>query len=95
MNEDRWLTEDVPMLEAIAELEEVATLHRWLADLVRATGFEETTVKESLRRLEADEYVTFKTMTGAGNDILDVFNVRLLRRGRRAVGQLRTEAESP
>ena len=94
MTEDRWLTEDVPMLAAIAELEEVATLHRWLADLVRATGFEETTVKGSLRRLE-DEYVAFKTMTGADNEILDVFNVRLLPRGRRALDQVRTDAESP
>lgn len=73
--EDLWLSRDLPMLEAVAELEEEGQGHRWLGPLVEKAGFDEATVKRSLNRL-AGECLTFKPIRGDG-DLLELVEQRM------------------
>ncbi len=83
---DRWLSQDLPMLEAIGKLEDDEDRHFGIHDLMNETGFDERTVKGSLRRLEG-EYVTFNAMPGDDDPLFSVRGIRLLGAARRATGQ--------
>jgi hypothetical protein len=86
MAEDRWTTVDLPVLEATARLEDGDDPYFGLHALVAETGFDQATVKQSLRRLEG-AYVTFTAQPGDGDPVMAVRNVRLLPTGRRATQQ--------
>ena len=86
MAEDRWAACDLPILEAIARLEEGPDSHFGAHQLATESGLDLESVKQSLRRLEG-EYVSFKAMPGDNDPLYSVRNIRLLGPGRRATRQ--------
>ncbi len=86
MGEDRWLECDLPILEALAKLEDGADRHFGVPDLAGETGFDAASVKRSLRRLEG-EYLTFTALSGNDEPLSSARNIRLLGSGRRATKQ--------
>lgn len=86
MAEDRWTQYDLPVLEAIARLEERPDRHVGAHQLATESGLELESVKQSLRRLEG-EYVSFTAMPGDSDPLNSVRNIRLLGTARRATKQ--------
>jgi hypothetical protein len=86
MAQPTWLTREVPILEAIAEIEAVPKASIWMNRLAEITRLSERDAGVGFLALVEDGFVTFGTRTGSGENFL-VVAPKLRGKGRRAVGQ--------
>lgn len=87
---DEWLSEDLPVLRAVRELEDRLGAQFRADDVVEVTGFDRARTMQLLMRLARAGYLDaepLETMAG----LRDVFVSGLAERGRRAVGQWPSE----
>ena len=90
MAEPTWAIRERPILEAIAAGEHEGPVPE-VDDLVELTGLERTSVALALRGLVDAHYVTAVDFAGTLDPDADFADIRLLERGRRAVGQWPSE----
>ena len=86
MAERTWDELEQPILEAVAELEdELARVH--LRDVVARSGLPAERVKIGVGRLLPTDLIEGNVLPGDGDRLNHVAGLRLLPRGRQAVGQ--------